>query len=301
MVICTHAQERWHSLLDAVDSVRHQTHPALEVIVVIDHSDQLLERAASELRGTVVKENRYERGLSGARNTGVQAARGGIVAFLDDDAVAEAKWLEHLGSPYKDPRVMAVGGAVLPMWTGRKPRWHPDEFAWVVGCSYAGMPETTAPVRNVLGCNMSFRSEVFATIGGFQPSLGRIASTPAGCEETELCIRVHRHWMDGVIVYEPAARVYHRVPPARGSRRYFRDRCFAEGLSKAVVSRLAGPQSGLATERSYVLRTLPRGMVRGMGASLLRQDPSGVARAAAILSGLAVTTAGYIKGTLWSR
>ena len=62
----------------------------------------------------------------------------------------------------------------------------PREFNWVVGCTHRGMPSTTAPVRNLIGCNMSFRREVFSRIGGFRDQIGRVGARPSGCDETEL-------------------------------------------------------------------------------------------------------------------
>jgi hypothetical protein len=69
-----------------------------------------------------------------------------------------------------------------------------------------------------------------------------------------------------------------------------------EGRSKALVARLVGAVDGSATERAYVLRTLPQGFARGLYAALVDGDLSGMARAGAIGLGLAITAAGYIQG-----
>src|SRR3989442_11055382 len=108
VVICAYADERWQSLVAAVESVRRQTVMPAEIIVAVDHNRGLLARAQDELDGVVVVPNREPRGLSGARNTGVAASHGDVVAFLDDDAVAEPDWLEHLLAAYTDRRVLGV-------------------------------------------------------------------------------------------------------------------------------------------------------------------------------------------------
>lgn len=296
VVICAYTEDRWDALIAAVDSVRAQTIPPTEIIVVIDHNRPLLTRARSALPGVTLIENQEARGLSGARNSGIAAARGDVIAFLDEDAIAEPDWLAWLLGGYQNPRVLGVGGAIEPLWSEARPEWFPEEFDWVVGCTYRGMSTVTAPVRNLIGCNMSFRREIFEVVGGFQNGIGRIGTLPVGCEETELCIRVRQRWPDSVLLYEPRARVYHRVPESRANWRYFRSRCYAEGLSKAQVSRLVGARDGLASERAYTFRTLPRGVGRGLLDSLREGDLRGVRRAAAIIAGLSLTAAGYLAG-----
>jgi hypothetical protein len=222
-----------------------------------------------------------------------------VLAFLDDDAVADPSWLSVLADAYASEMVLGVGGAVDPLWTSPRPAWFPVEFDWVVGCTYRGLPDRSAPVRNLIGASMSIRREVFAEVGGFRSGVGRVGTRPLGCEETELCIRALKRWPEASFRLEPAARVRHLVPAERGTWRYFRARCFAEGLSKALVARLVGADCGLASERSYALRALPAGVLRGIHESS-QGDPMGLARAGAILAGLLFTVAGFFYGTLRS-
>jgi len=122
------------------------------------------------------------------------------------------------------------------------------------------MPETVAAVRNLIGANMSIRREVFDTVGNFRSEIGRIGTWPISGEENELCIRARQFWPQGVFLYQPQASVFQRVPSRRACWRYFCLRCYAEGLSKAVVAQYVGVKDGLAVERSYTLRTLPKGI-----------------------------------------
>jgi len=298
VVICAYTLNRWDDLVSAVESMRSQTLQPHEVIVVIDHNPELFARAGNALDGVVVVENHESKGLSGARNSGIARARGHIVAFMDEDAVAEPQWLERLSADYADERVVGIGGAVEPLWLSGRPGWFPQEFDWVVGCSYKGMPSATTAVRNPIGCNMSFRRTVFETMGGFRHEIGRVGTRPVGDEETEIGIRAKRYWPNGVILYEPQARVYHRVPAHRANWRYFWSRCYAEGLSKAILSRIAGAKDSLASERAYTLRTLPLGAMNGIVETLTGRDRQGVERAVAIVTGLGVTTTGYVVGTV---
>ncbi|CAN5556099.1 glycosyltransferase family 2 protein [soil metagenome] len=298
VVICAYTEERWDDLVACVRSVEHQTPPPAEIIVVIDHNAALLERSRSTFAGVQVLENRHAQGLPGARNSGVAAAAGRYIVFLDDDARAAPDWLDRLLEPYADQRVLGVGGHIIPVWTDGDPAWFPPEFLWVVGCTYRGVPTRRAAVRNMIGASMSLRRSVFEAVGGFHSDLGRIGKRPVGCEETELCIRARQHWPDGMFVHEPSALVWHRQPAQRATWRYFWSRCYAEGRSKAVVARLVGAGDALSTERRYVRRVLPAGAIRGIADTVRRGDASGLQRTGAIFSGLFLTALGYAAGRL---
>lgn len=293
VVICTYTESRWEYLEMAVESLQRQNTQPLEIIVVVDYNVKLKERAQAFFPGAVVVENRRERGLSGARNSGIAVARGTVIAFLDDDAVATPDWIGHLCAAYTDPNVIGVGGIIEPLWQAGRPAWFPAEFDWVVGCTYRGLPETAMPVRNLIGANMSFRRNIFDELGSFR--LGY------GCDETDFCIRVRQRWPEKVLLYNPPAKVIHQVPAGRANWGYFRARCYFEGGSKAVVSWLVGAQDGLSSERAYTLHTLPIGIIHGMKDAFFHGKLAGLARAGAIVAGLALTTSGYLVSKLFVR
>ncbi|WP_371658882.1 glycosyltransferase family 2 protein [Streptomyces sp. NBC_00280] len=305
VVVCVYTEDRWEDILAAVASVRAQSRPALETLLVVDHNQALLERLAKEYKETAevrVLANAGPRGLSAGRNTGIAASHGGIIAFLDDDAVAERDWLRHFAEGYADPRVMAVGGRTMPIWaSGHRPAWFPEEFDWVVGCTYKGLPEGRVRVRNVLGGNASFRRTAFDAAGGFATGIGRDGDKrPLGCEETELCIRLARARPDAVLLIDDRAVIHHRVPEVREHFGYFRTRTYAEGLSKALVARSVGADKGLESERRYTTRVLPAGVARGLRDALLAR-PGGAGRAGAIVAGVLTAAGGYVLGSLRAR
>jgi glycosyltransferase involved in cell wall biosynthesis/GT2 family glycosyltransferase len=294
VVICAFTFDRLEVMGESLDSLRAQTLAAHEIVLVIDHAPELLEEARRLWPDVKIVANREKQGLSGARNTGVAEASGEVVAFLDDDAIAAPDWLQHLADAYADPAVLGAGGTVRPRWVEGKPGWFPSEFDWVVGCTHSGMPQQLSPVRNLVGANMSFRRAPLVEVGGFSHDLGRVGTLPVGCEETDLSIRVHQRWPEAEILYDPAAKVEHVVPATRGRVRYFVDRCRAEGRSKAVLTGMVGSEDGLSSERSYVSRTLPLGVLRGLR-DALRGDAGGFGRASMIFLGLAATTADYLR------
>ena len=339
VVICAFTDRRWDDVHAAVESVRRQTLAPHEIILSVDHNPQLHARLKESLPDVLVVENAEARGLSGGKNTGVARASGDVVAFLDDDAVAAPRWLASFAAAYEDKRVIGVGGRTLSLWpgspssaellavmregrllrnqgvdphprpgsaeafavpTGRRPRWFPEEFEWTVGGTYRGM--APGPVRNVLGGNASFRREAFAAAGGFSGDIGRTHAIdrPLGGEETEFCIRLGQRMPETVQLFEPAAVIWHRVPAERARFAYYRERCYAEGLSKALVARSVGTGDGLSNERAHAFKTLPKGVLRGLGETL-RGDVGGLGRASAITAGLGYTAAGYLVGRRASR
>lgn len=298
-VVCAFTEERWDDLCRAVRSLQRQSEQPREIILVIDHCPALLERAQRELTRITVIPNRFTRGLSGGRNTGVARATGDVVAFLDDDAAADPTWIARLADRYAQEQVLGVGGLVRAAFDERRPGWFPPELDWVVGCSYRGLPEASAPVRNFIGANMSFRREVLTEAGGFSDSLGRVGTVPLGCEETELCLRVSQRRPAGVLLYEPSASVWHRVRNQRTTWKYLRTRCYAEGLSKARVATLAGASRALASERSYVTSAIPRAVGRSLRGAV-RGHRASVAAAVALVTAVIWTGTGYLVGRVRS-
>jgi glycosyltransferase involved in cell wall biosynthesis len=298
VIICAYSSDRWGELRNAVGSVASQTVQPREVTVVVDNNPQLLARAREQLQGVGVVANHNSRGASGARNTGADLASGSVLVFLDYDGIATPDWLaEHLRA-YTDPDVLGVGGEVTPAWLTERPCWWPAELDWVIGCTFAGMPQQSGSIRNPVGGNMSVRAEVFAAVGGFRPELARLdlgnRVVTGTADETEFCIRVSQRYPRGRWLYRPAARTEHVVPPERATWKYFVGRCRLEGCSKAVLVGLRGRQAGLASERRYATRVLPRAAMREMGRAI-RREPHALRRGGAICAGFAITAWAYLR------
>jgi glycosyltransferase involved in cell wall biosynthesis len=294
VVVCTHSLDNYPNLLEAVDSLLAQTHRETEVVIVVDGNKELYQRVVADYgsskspegsrrlvdsnpsngrivdRGAIkivlLEENR---GISAARNTGIGAAQGDILAFLDDDAVAERGWLESLVATYQEFDAIAVGGRVLPLWLDRRPDYLPEELYWLVGTTHKGFAkEKVTEVRNTFGPNMSFRREVFQKVGLFNKNLGfaRRGTSYTQAEEAEFTLRMKQKLGQGVM-YDPKALVYHKIPPSKVRVEALLKRAFYQGYSKALLRKLHPSADSIAVERSYLktllLKSIPQRIKRG--------------------------------------
>ncbi len=302
VVVCAYTEVRWDDTLEAIDSLIDSDIPPMEVVLVVDHNTELYDRFrlyydAIDVVKVIESQDVY--GLSGARNSGIMVSKGEYIGFLDDDAIADPDWLSRLTTWCEEnENIIGAGSKVDPIWVDGKASWFPSEFFWVVGCTYFGMPILPTTVRNPFGGGMIIRKSVFNFVGGFRTGTGRVGEVPLGCEETELSIRAQQHRPDMTFIFDPYARIRHKVPGKRLTWSYFMSRCYHEGISKALLAKLVGAQDSLSTEKSYTLRVLPKGVLKGITDFLFRLDISGLARAAAIVAGLLTTGFGYLVGII---
>ncbi|MEU7870745.1 glycosyltransferase [Dactylosporangium sp. NPDC049140] len=294
VVIPCYSERRWEQLRAAVASAWAQEPRPERVVVVVDHNPALLARAERELPGTTVVANESERGASGARNTGVRHTTSRFIALLDDDATARPGWLAGLLAPFADPGVVGTGGAIAPAWERGRPGWFPDEFLWVVGASYRGMPTEQAPVRNVWSESMAVRRDAFLAVGGFRVGFGKVGER-ARPEDTDLCLRMGED--GGRWVYNPASVIDHSVPAARSTLRFFVARSANEGRGKVELARLNLGRESLGSEQDYA-RELPRAAARALLDGLRGRGAHRFGQAFALVAGAGA--AGVGAGYEWA-
>jgi glucosyl-dolichyl phosphate glucuronosyltransferase len=305
VVVPAWSWDRRDELARCLRAIERQSLNVAETIVVIDHNPELLEWVQSSFPTAQVVPNRHERGVVGARNTGVEIARGEIIALTDDDTEAEPNWIEGLASCFEDPNVVGVTGNLVPKWAGSEPSWIPPEFYWVFGCSYTGLPTTIAPVRNPIAANMAVRSRQLSEIGGFRQGVapreikyrGVVVAGGHALEDTELGIRIGERWPEMSWLYQPHATVHHAVGVEQATLGYLIRRSFEEGAGKVELAHAVGAQQGLSSERRYLAVVLPKGMARGLWQAL-RGDPNGALRAAVIALGVLSSGLGLLAATI---
>jgi len=289
LVVCTYTIDRLPMLLDLLQSVGDGDERPSSIVVVVDRDIALAARLQAELErpGLSVLLSQAG-GLSAARNVGWRALDTEWVAFVDDDAAVDKRWLSELWASMTDPQVGIVGGSVDPVWpNGRVPAWYTRRLGWVVGCSYDGLPRATANVRSVIGCNMAVRRTLLEGTGGFETYLGRSGGSLIGSEETELCVRASQ--LGFRIVYIPAARVRHYMPSGRTRVEYAIQRAWGEGRSKARLAAMHGPVLGL--ERRYSAALLHEALRRARRA--VEGERAEAGRSAALLAVLGTTAVAY--------
>jgi glucosyl-dolichyl phosphate glucuronosyltransferase len=307
VVIPAYTLDRWPLIKKAVESARTQTVAADAVVVCVDNNDELLERARREwashpevrtipnrhddhLAGTVfhVKAHGSARrfGAGSARNTAAEQVSSDVIAFMDDDAWAERDWLSELLAVYEDPLIVAVGGRPIPDYATRRPAWFPPDFDWVFGCNYEGLPTTTAPLRHLIGANLSVRREALRAVGGFQS---------VDFDDLDICMRLGERYGTGAIYYAPRAVVHHYVPAERVTWRYFYRRCFFVNREKVRAFEDMGSAANLVAEREFVWRAL-RVRTAAEAHRGLRGDPDAFRSVIARCVGIALAGLGHLVG-----
>lgn len=304
VVVPCYTLDRWAQLLDALESLRHQSLQPRRVVVVVDHNPELADRLRGHLSTPpqdpgssgpefVVTENVLARGVSGGRSTGADLCDTPLIAFLDDDATAHPRWLEELLSPFaQDPTVIGTGGWITPAFETHRPTWLPEEFDWVVGGSHKGLPTQRGRVRNVWGSSMAVRKQAFDAAGGFHAVFGKVGSRSRP-EDTELCVRMAVANPGGWWCFVPEAVIDHHVPAQRTTFGYFLRRCLDEGRGKAELAALRTGAEGLTEERDYLRSALPKALLRNLSDAARERSTVPATRAGAIVAGLGTAGVGF--------
>lgn len=263
VVVCTYSHKRYSDTIETIESLVRQSYQNTEIILVIDRNLNLFKDFSKSdylksLNNLIIGFSNLP-GLSNARNKGVELSSGDIIAFIDDDAVADTDWISNLAVFYENPEVVSVGGPMKPLWISGEAKWIPEEFYWTMGCSYKSQKNTIHCVRSNFGSNMSFRNIVFSKVGLFDDKFGLVDNNMRTGEETEFGIRVLNKLNESKIIYNPKAIVYHKIFEFRKSFAFLVKRCFEYGRAisnigsqkKLVDSQLESTETNFL---SYLLR-----------------------------------------------
>ena len=226
IIVCT--RNRSADLPDVVKSVwQQQFNGKLELILVDNASNDSTSSVVRSLaeQSPIPMHYIFEpiQGLSQSRNTGAKAAKGKILVFLDDDAIAQKGWLSAYWHMYESNlRIWAIGGKIELLWLNAKPTWLTSQME--ISLSKLDLGETAQEMGKdqcFVGANFSCRRDILEKVGGFS-----IRHKLYG-DERYLYNRICEE--DGLIMYAPGAVVWHKVNPYRLKRRYFLKRTFLQG------------------------------------------------------------------------
>lgn len=260
LIVPCYSPDRIPDLARLFGSIERQSDSIDELVVVVQHSDQLrswveqnLPRSSTRTAQVIYVSDTPA--VSRARNAGVDASHCEIVAFVDDDAILVTDWASQTRRFYTlHGDAIGIAGAILPMWDSSAMEWFPHELYWMISCTY-WTSATPFIVRNGYGANMSFRKEAFAEgrrfneatgIGGW----GQAGWHGMGGEEPDFSRRVTAATGRSVF-YVPDVRVLHRIRPYRLKTGPLVRRAYWEGRFKAWFAHHHGGEA-LGTEWSLL-------------------------------------------------
>jgi len=266
---------RASALRRAIDGLlRQSADPSSYEIIVVDNNStdgtaSLLD-SLDDPRLRVVKEPRQ--GLSFARNAGIAAARGRLVAFIDDDVEAAPDWVETIVATFAArPDVDGVGGRVLPAWPRPRPRWltrtHWAPLALQDHGDAKRLFDRRTPI-GLVGANLAFRRSVFDRVGTFAPAVQRVKNGIGSTEDHEFLSRVYE--TGGRMLYTPRLLVMARVQPERCNRAYHRQWHEGHGRFHALMRdpSMERARATLLGVPSHLLRTAAHDAIEWLSAAV---------------------------------
>lgn len=267
VIICT--KNRADYLANVIRSLQTQVYPRAdyEIIVVdngsIDHTKLVVEQA--NLTSIVPVKYIYEPqlGKSKARNTGVSSSKHDILAFIDDDAIADQYWLARFAAAFEGngERTVCVAGKSEVVLEEEKPDWFPSELrSYLSGTEHLGNAQRhLKPGEYPVLANLSIRRRIFIELGGFAEELKLYN------EEIELCRRIRKN--DWEIFYAPEALVQHHISKNRLTFKSLLWRSYWQGFSDVLTENRFSSRSWsglLRSNAALVSQMLSDGVKTGL-------------------------------------
>jgi glycosyltransferase involved in cell wall biosynthesis len=291
VIICTY--NRANYLDKCLDSLIDQATTNFEVIVVNGPSTDNTEKILKRYPFKVIQQNE-KGGLSAARNIGIKEAKGEIIAFIDDDGIADKNWLNELSRRYTTADIVSVGGKIIPTWLSERPEWYIDRLGGYLSLlDFSQNSEQMVFPEHPYGCNMSFRKEIFKELGCFDVSFGRgLSKHLLSQEELDLYKRIDDKRYK--TMYSPKAIVYHQIDASRLTREWFKRRSYwGSGVSTAIFHK---KHYGTSYVFKFTMKALflgiPYNLVRYSYQKIMGDDKSSIWELS-LLSKL-----GYVKESL---
>ncbi len=246
LIVCTYNREKF--LLDCLESVARQQvdKDDFELIMVNNNSSDSTEAICHqfienhpELNCSYFMESKQ--GLSHARNRGILEAKGAIITFIDDDAIAEPDFVSNILRFFEQhPEAVACGGKVLAKFETKAPKWR-NRFSDSLYFSHydkGNKPFQYKGNAYPIGCNMSFKAELFDDLVSFDPELGRKGNSGAGFEEKAVFLAIRQKGLP--YYYDPSQVVMHQIDDFRCEQPYTTKLSRGLGISHRKMSCING-------------------------------------------------------------
>ncbi|GAN33098.1 MAG: glycosyltransferase family 2 protein [Candidatus Brocadia sp. AMX2] len=298
-IICTHNRAEY--LVKALQSLLDQNlHKDTYEIIIVDNCST--DSTEEVIKKTLNKNIRYlyesKLGLSYARNTGWQNARGKYVAYLDDDAIACPTWLSKILEVFETvkPRPGCVGGKVNPIWEAPRPSWISDELLTSLTIiNWSDIPHNLTDLNRkwLVGANIAFPTAVLKHVGGFTHDLDRKGKHLLSGGDVFLEKQIQKAGY--TCFYHPEIAIHHLTPTSRLNQRWFTCRYYWQGISDAIMQLIEETPSiaeriNCAAIKLYSLLQSPRTIINLI---LPRKDPKRFTEKC-----FALITVGHIAGLL---
>ena len=246
VVVCTYNGSR--SIRDTLNGLINLDYPNYEVIVVDDGSTDNVGAVVAEYPVRLIRT--ANQGLSAARNTGMRAATGKIVAYIDDDAYPDPHWLKYLAWTFLTTDCVGVGGPNIPP-PGDGP------IAECVAHAPGGPVHvliSAQEAEHIPGCNCAFRKDALLAVGGFDPVFR------AAGDDVDLCWRLME--MGWKIGFNAAAMVWHH---RRNSLRAYFKQQKGYGRAEALLERKWPSKYNAAGHVTWAGRLYGKGVTQALG------------------------------------
>ena len=258
VTVCVCTRDRPEFIRTCLEGLDRQSVGALafEILLVDSCSNNKNARLLKEMvesRAGVELVRVARPGLSIARNAGANAARGEYIAYIDDDAVPDADWVEQIQAAVlrcaAPPAVL--GGRILPVWEKELPAWWPVRLCGVLSIiDYQGSGEyrSKAVPRGLepYGANMVVRRSVLLESGGFNEFAGRTGNVLLSDEDVQLAWRLQN--AGHLVFYESRITVRHHIQPSRLNPKWLLSRLYWQGASTVFTKRLLGEHWSIYTQ-----------------------------------------------------
>ncbi|ROS54695.1 glycosyltransferase family 2 protein [Frigoribacterium sp. PhB24] len=239
VVVCADGSTPFDGLTAALDSVLRDG-DVHDVVAVVDRAPRLRDHLRHRYDDLVVVDNTRTPGLAGSRDTGIESARGDVVAFLAADCVAHAGWARALAAPFDQVDVIAVVGRTEPTWPGTAASALPDDLLWAVDCTPRSRPDGLVGLDDVAGATVAFRRWDLLQVGGLASGLDAREGVPRGAEFVELCLRLAADEPEARVVSASLARVSRTVHPGETRRRSVVGAAVDRGVAQVALRRSIG-------------------------------------------------------------